>query len=185
MRGDLKEPGPALQLAFALACLRFDSGAVLEFGVRNGRSLRWMHASCQRFRFYGFDSWSGLPDETSGVSYPWRHKRGRMRAKYARVRRMLPESVNLVKGLFEDTLTPELQDAIGRQPLAFANLDADLHRSTVEALAFIEPLIAVGTVLYIDDLTGDNRMGADRALAEWPHRFRLKQLIPRVFEVVT
>jgi hypothetical protein len=35
--------------------------------------------------------------------------------------------------------------------LVFVNIDIDIHSSCVEALNFVEPMLAVGTVIYLDD----------------------------------
>lgn len=52
--------------------------------------------------------------------------------------------VNLVQGLFEDTLHPD-------GPIAFAHLDGDWYESTKVALHRVVPHLSVGGVLVVDD----------------------------------
>ena len=132
----------------------------LEFGVFEGNTYGWMLKQIQsRYEdniLIGFDSWQGLPEETSGVWIPDRHIKGAYSSTKEKVLKILSENnaaddprFRLVDGFFSDTLTKELQDSI--QSLIFVNIDVDLHSSSMEVLKFITPLLQPGTVIYWDD----------------------------------
>jgi O-methyltransferase len=66
--------------------------------------------------------------------------------------------VQLVKGLFQDTLNPELS-------IAFAHIDCDWYESVLTCLQRIEPLLVTGGVLVIDDY--DDWTGCKKAVDEY------------------
>jgi hypothetical protein len=137
-----------------------EDSTVLEFGVCDGASYIAMaeHIILHNptITLYGFDSWQGLPDETEGVWKPKRHNPGMFSASKNDVLNQLWERgadndprFKLIDGFFENSLTKELQSKI--KNLIFVNIDVDLHKSTVELLEFIYPLLRKGVILYFDD----------------------------------
>jgi hypothetical protein len=72
--------------------------------------------------------------------------------------------VELVKGYFEQSLTPELSLRVGR--VAFAHLDADLYSSTICALNWLTPLLDTGSILVFDEFLGEKE-SEKRAFDEW------------------
>jgi hypothetical protein len=72
--------------------------------------------------------------------------------------------VTMVKGFYEDSLTPELAKKIGR--VSLASLDADLYSSTACVLKWLTPLLGPGSLLLFDQFLGD--AGAEkRAFEDW------------------
>jgi len=82
-----------------------------------------------------------------------------VRESFARLGLPVEEhAVELVKGLFEDTVHP-------RGPVAFAHLDGDWYDSTMVCLERIVPRLSVGGRLVIDDYY--NWSGCRRAVEEY------------------
>lgn len=137
-----------------------EESTVLEFGVFDGttylRLTDYINKNYPGTKLIGFDSWKGLPPETEGVWCPERHDPWTWKSNKSNVLNGLMfrglafnDQFKLVDGFFEKSLTPELQATI--KNLAFVNIDVDIHKSTVELLEFIYPLLGVGVVLYFDD----------------------------------
>ena len=135
-------------------------GTCLEFGVGSGTTYFYqVTAILDKYpnsKLIGFDSWQGLPKETDGVWYPDRHAEGCLTFPKQNVESTLKSSglwddprFRLVDGFYENTLTSELQAEI--QDLVFVNIDVDIHKSCVELLEFIRPMLRPGVNLYFDD----------------------------------
>lgn len=76
-------------------------------------------------------------------------------------------SVSLVKGLFQDTIT-------GEEPVAVAHIDGDWYESVRTCLDRIGPRLAAGGVMVIDDYYywSGCRTAVDEFLAEHPEQYR-------------
>jgi methyltransferase family protein len=170
------------QRAFHIAhMIHPEGGACLEFGVYEGRTYLWQARQIlSRYpnsSLIGFDSWSGLPEETNGVWAPERHARGGFAAPKELVVRRLreltdgpDERFSFVDGFFGESLTDAVRARVHN--VIFINLDVDLHRSTLEVLEFLEPLWQPGLVVCFDDWKdpADDHAGAwgeHRAFTEW------------------
>jgi O-methyltransferase len=116
---------------FALATIGDGPLLYLEFGVLGGRSISRM---AERFRnadtrFFGFDSFEGLPDDWKNMPRSTFSTRGRMPVP--------PDPrVSFVKGWFQDTLPdflvsldPKLKSSV------LIHYDADLYSSTLFVLS--------------------------------------------------
>jgi hypothetical protein len=147
------------------SCFPNEESTVLEFGVYHGTSYLMLTdhiiENYPGTKLIGFDSWKGIPAETEGVWYPDRHNAGAYKSPKSSVLNGLMfkglafnERFQLVDGYFENSLTPSLQASI--KNLVFVNVDVDIHKSTVELLEFIYPLLRVGVVLYFDDWKDPN-----------------------------
>jgi len=97
----------------------------LEFGVREGVSMRWVtenHAH-RKSRFHGFDTFEGLPEDWvpawGGRTIGNKRERGSMAAS---VPQFEDRRVYLHKGLIQDTLPPFLRRFRRREKL-FVNID--------------------------------------------------------------
>lgn len=148
--------------AFHLAHFIFPNGGTcLEFGVYKGGTYSYQAQQIlSKYRdssLIGFDSWQGLPQESDGI---WAHERyapARFQAPKTEVVRKLArlgvgpsdERFRLIDGFFSESLTDELQREI--RDLIFINVDVDIHRSTLELLDFVGPLLRPGVVIYWDD----------------------------------
>ncbi len=142
--------------AYALAEVRGARPLYLEFGVYEGRSLRWwaQHLSQPDARLVGFDSFEGLPED-------WRPGQGQGRFRTAGPPDVDDPRVSFVVGWFDETLpgyTPPEHDQL------VVNVDCDLYSSTRTVLAWLEPHLRPGSLVYFDEFPDrDHEM---RALLE-------------------
>jgi hypothetical protein len=117
----------------------------LGFGVADGGSIRtWsglLHDPGSQL--HGFDSFEGLPADWI-MNRPAGHfDRG------GEPPIVDDERVRFHPGWFEDSL-PRFEWPSGWDRMV-ANFDADLYSSTCEALAFVEPHVRPGTIMYFDE----------------------------------
>jgi len=93
----------------------------------------------------GFDSFEGLPEE-------WRagFDKGTFSNTYESV---LPESVELYKGWFHDTIQ-DFKATHTNVPVALIHHDGDLFLSTTITLQLLDDRIAPGTHMIFDELIG-------------------------------
>ena len=155
-------------------------GDYLEFGVYHGTSLSSMYEARRELglghmRLFGFDSFEGLPasaaTEDDGV---W--AAGQFRSSLELTRENLHrwgvplDDVTLVRGWFSETCTPETRARHAIEGASVVMIDCDLYSSSVEALAFCEPLIRRQAVVVFDDWGAggldERRLGERRAFEE-------------------
>lgn len=149
-------------------------GDYLEFGVFNGTSMICMYraleaAGLRHVRLFGFDSFEGVPDDEEKH---W--ARGMFSCDLETTREILTREgvdlsrVILVKGFYQDTLTPELRARHAMRRAGVVMVDCDLYRSATECLAFAEPLLDDETVVCFDDWNplAERGMGEKRAFDE-------------------
>lgn len=135
------------------------SSLVLEFGVSYGKSIRMLADLTSEIEggenvlIAGFDTFTGLP-EAWGSEAAGTYSTGGLLPP-------VPAGVQLVQGLFADTLGPFL-DRIGSEqsddllprPVALVNIDCDLYQGTADILHELgsrSGLIVPGTVLVFDE----------------------------------
>jgi predicted O-methyltransferase YrrM len=126
-------------LRFALAKVT-QPGLYLEFGVATGTTVNLIAAATPS-HVYGFDSFAGLPE-----AWPGYLPKGAFRQEQLPVVR---ENVELVVGLFEDTLPPFLLEH--PDPVAFLHIDCDLYSSTKTVLDHLGPRIRSGSIIVFDE----------------------------------
>jgi O-methyltransferase len=138
-------------------------GDYLEFGVSRGTSLASMHKALlsedlPHVRLFGFDSFLGLPPESTqqgGKKQGW--EPGNFMSSLSATRRYLSHNgvdlrrVQLVKGWFKDTLTPETKDRLHIAKASLVMVDCDIYSASREALWFCEPLVQDRAVFFFDD----------------------------------
>jgi O-methyltransferase len=143
---------------------REELGDYLEFGVYTGTSLACMHEvlselELDHVRLFGFDSFEGLP-AAAGTEGKW--PPGLYRSSYDFTRANLTERevdwarVALIKGWFDDTLTPETRSAHNIRKASVIMVDCDLYSSATTALEFCAPLIGDRAVVLFDDWHPDS-----------------------------
>ena len=121
----------------------------LEFGVWKGVSLgAWVTINMNpNSRFYGFDSFEGLPED-------WVHDFGKTRKEIFDLKGIAPTiadaRVTLVKGWFQQTLRKFLADTKLSHPLV-VHIDSDLHTSTHYVLSTLDPLLEAGDIIMFDE----------------------------------
>jgi hypothetical protein len=158
-------------------------GDYYEFGLYKGFSLWYatqMAAAMERkdMRFFGFDSFDGLPEpkgvdrepDASGNTFA----RGCFCAGQELVEYYLRfygadmKRVTLVKGFFEDTLTQDLVKKHSMGKAAIVLIDCDMYSSTKTVLGFLPFVLQPGTILLFDDwLLTDSAKGQQLATREW------------------
>lgn len=135
-------------------------GDYLEFGVCHGTSMAAMwnaarDTGASEMRFFGFDSFEGLPPEAESTEDSWRA--GQFRSSLAFARHMLSRHdvdwrrVTLIKGWFKDTATPETARRLKIEHAGVIMVDCDIYPAAVEALTFCGPLIRDRAVIAFDD----------------------------------
>lgn len=150
----------------ALAHLRESAppvGDYLEFGVFRGDSLLCMDRARREaglsFRLFGFDSFEGLPElAPEDESLGWTP--GSFRSNYGSTRsRLTRKGIDwsrtvLVKGWFDETLTPDLRERHQLVKASAIMIDCDLYSSAKTALEFSAPLIRDEAIVFFDDWDG-------------------------------
>ena len=129
----------------------------LEFGVYRGRTLRWwsQHLRQPAARLVGFDSFEGLPEH-------WLPGAPAGTFVAGAPPHLTDERVSFVVGRFEETLpgwSPPPHDQL------IVNLDCDLYSSSSRVLRWLTPHLALGALVYFDDLFSRDHQA--RALREW------------------
>jgi len=133
----------------------------LEFGVATGKTINYI-SSFTSDTVYGFDSFDGLPEK-------WRdgYEKGTFTTNG-----VLPdvnENVELVKGLFDETLTKFIKSQ--NKKVSFIHMDADLYSSTKCIFDILKNYIDTDCIIVFDELVnyagfdGDN--GELRAFYEF------------------
>ncbi len=147
-------------------------GDFVEFGVSKGgsfcRMLRRMRGTGIVNKWWGFDSFDGLPEFKPGQDQKF-FKRGQFKAAKeaaeATIRAAAEgEDIELVEGLFGDSL-PTCADRI--KDIAFVRIDCDLYVSSVDAFNFLRSRLVDGAILWFDDWTFDATTGETRAFFEF------------------
>ncbi len=119
----------------------------LEFGVFEGRTLRWWteinpHPDT---RFFGFDTFTGLPED-------W--DRGGLKAGAFSTETKTPDiadgRIRYFAGTFQQTL-PDFLKSYGGENRRVFHLDADLYSSTLFVLLHLAPFLRKGDVLIFDE----------------------------------
>jgi O-methyltransferase len=136
------------------------------------------HPSAATMRFFGFDSFQGLP-EIDGVDKSKNDDfyEGQYSCSYDSVLDSLNRAGGvdwkrtfLTKGYFSESLTEARRAELNLQRIAIALVDCDLYSSTAEVLAFIEPNLMDKSILMMDDwncFDEDNERGQRKAFNEW------------------
>lgn len=164
-------------------------GEYLEFGVWKGGSLSAAyhlsrkHKDLSDMRFFGFDSFEGLPEIEGKDKSTGEFQKGEYMASEDTVRAALKKNgvdmarVELVKGWYDKSLTPALRQSKKIQKAAIAYIDCDLYESTVPVLEFLTPLLQDGTIIIFDDwfcFRGHPDRGEQLAFREWTTKHGIK-----------
>jgi hypothetical protein len=118
----------------------------LEFGVHKGDSIKqWILLNKDNgSRFFGFDSFEGLPEG-------WTKEKGKGFFDMGGNTPKVDDSrVTFVKGWFDQTVPKFVKDFNPSHPLVI-HLDADLYSSTMVVLMTLDRFIKPGTMLIFDE----------------------------------
>lgn len=148
-----------------------------QFGVFDGNSMITVAKVYQARNIklkgvYGFDSFSGMPDQNVEPHWQDAWKPGELNVSERLgvsedqavefVRNKIQhnssnyENLYLFKGFFSETLYDDMVKEFNMQPAGWVDCDADIYSSTLESMDFMcrNGLIVPGTVLYYDDWGG-------------------------------
>ncbi len=117
----------------------------MEFGVATGQSFRWFMAqnSHPQSRFYGFDTFTGLPEDWGGF------KKGAF-DNNNQVPVITDARGRFYQGLFQQTVPGFIKEFDpARQNIVM--LDADLYSATLYALSCLAPYLKKGDIIFFDE----------------------------------
>ena len=114
-------------------------GVWCEFGVADGKSLRKLAAERGEASLWGFDVFTGLPED-------WTPKFPKGRFKQDSI--PLVEGAHIVSGLFSETL-PYWSP---RAPITLCHIDCDLYDSAFTALRKVLSRVQSGSILVFDEV---------------------------------
>jgi hypothetical protein len=120
----------------------------LEFGVATGESFRtWLGLSRHaESRFYGFDSFEGLPENWQADSPKGAYSTGGC------IPQVDDGRATFVKGLFQQTVDAFSLGFVPQNRLVL-HMDADLYSSTLYVLMTMNRHIRPGTLILFDEFT--------------------------------
>jgi hypothetical protein len=134
-----------------------DSSSILaEFGVHKGSSITWLSQMFPTRTIYGFDSFSGFPDDgredwNQDFSVPCLPD--------------VPKNVRLIPGYFEDTL-PAFETKFPKDArVGFVHIDCDIYSSTRTVFNVLGNRFADGSVIQFDELLNYSRFVENEFLA--------------------
>lgn len=158
VREDFNQAKPKL-LRQACALADRPGLAYVEFGVRAGVSMTLVSETIKHpsARFYGLDTFTGLPE---GWVPAYGNRGGTIstpRAPGQMAVKNMPDiddrRVVLIKGLFQDTL-PLVLPQLGDRPL-FVNVDCDTYTGALYALTMMHPYLKPGDIIYFDEFVDE------------------------------
>jgi O-methyltransferase len=134
-------------------------GSMVEIGMWNGGSAKIICHLKGNKKFFGFDTFEGLPDR-SEEDEEWFHE-NQFSAREEDVVAKLAKfpGVTLTRGIF-----PESGSILNGERLSFVNLDVDLYKGTIDSVNFLwEKMSDRGLILIHDHHLG----GVKKAVAEF------------------
>ena len=135
-------------------------GNYLEFGVFNGSSMGSAYltakkANLETMRFYGFDSFEGLPKGTEDEHDILQE--GFYCCPFSKTKECLErrgvntDEINWIKGLYQDTLNAGTIKKFDIGHIGIAFIDCDTYSSSKTVLDFLGPLINEPCIFCFDD----------------------------------
>ena len=123
----------------------------LEFGVSKGESLKyWTEINtAPGSRFFGFDTFTGLPEEWEVFTTTVEKNMFSMNGKPPAID---DERNTFVQGKFQDTLNGFLETFESKGRLVVHN-DADLYTSTLYTLCQCDKIMKPGTIVLFDEFS--------------------------------
>lgn len=153
-------------------------GYYMEFGSHEANTMRLAWDTFRHlfdWTYVSFDSFEGLPEMESFDRSAIFHagNLATSEADFVRIvtgHGMPREKLITVKGFYDRSLTPELQQRLAPKKAAVIYVDCDLYASTVPVLQFVLPFLQKGTVIVFDDWNcyhADPDLGERRAWREF------------------
>jgi hypothetical protein len=159
----LSNGGPAaIDTAMARLSTEGPAGDYYEFGLYRGYTFWYAQQAAARagletMRFFGFDSFAGLPDVEGEDKKAGIFISGDYGCTRNEVEKQLTERgfdwsrAALTEGFFDTSLTPETKHRLQAGSAALVMVDCDLYQSTVPVLAFLADRLQDGTIVLFDD----------------------------------
>lgn len=189
----LREKRSFIKKAFAALQFNGIPGDYLEFGTGGGVSFiaadRANRRSSRPLRkLWGFDSFEGLPEETSTRNQHRAWVAGSMACSEAEFRQICRRNgvrnYELVPGFYAESLAKLGPDSFPSGSIAMVYVDCDLYSSTQKVLDFLWPRLSGGVIIAFDDYFNFNQSGVsgerralEERLATGDGRFRLQPYI--------
>ena len=141
----------------------------LEFGVSTGNSFRWWVDQIKNpdSRFYGFDTFTGLPEDWGGF------KKGAM-SNGNKPPEIDDNRHEFFQGIFQQTLHDFLKN-YNSQKRKVIHLDADLYTATLFVLTTIRPYLQKGDLILFDEFNVP--MHEYKAFKEWVESFYIQYTV--------
>ena len=135
----------------------------LEFGVSTGNSFSWWVNKLQnkKARFYGFDTFTGLPEDWGPF------KAGDM-SNGNKAPVINDDRIEFYQGIFQQTLIPFLAN-YKNENKKIIHMDADLYSATLYVLTLITPYLKSGDIIFFDEFNVP--MHEYKAFSEWTNSF--------------
>lgn len=170
-----------------------DRGDYHEYGIFKGYTFlqAQLHArdlGIAKMRFFGFDSFEGLP-EVTGIDCVKGDQfyTGQYACSRDQVEANLTthgadwDRTHLIEGYFNESCTSALRHHHRLERVPVALIDCDLYSSTVDVLDFLRPMLMDKSILIMDDWNAydaDNERGQRRAMREFLRTHRRWELEP-------
>jgi hypothetical protein len=125
---------------------RPENGQILEFGVAGGQSLNYIADRIRGKKIYGFDSFTGLPEEWYNMGV------GTFKLceeELNNLPRFIRPNAEIVRGMFEDTLPSFVKEH--PEPVALLHVDCDIYSATKTVFRYVGPLLVPGTIIMFDE----------------------------------
>lgn len=138
----------------------------LEFGVAEGTAFRhWVEMNKNTgSRFYGFDTFTGLPEEF-----------GVMKKEHYDIKGNTPDikddRITFIAGLFQDSLPGFLKDYKPERRKVI-HLDADLYSATLYVLTMLYPYLNNGDIIIFDEFGVPTH--EFKAFSEFVHAYQFR-----------
>lgn len=122
----------------------------LEFGCASGEVVRRWSRLCPHpdARFWGFDTFTGMPEEWSGLG--WKVDKGAW-SQHGKLPEVTDPRVGYVKGRFQDSLEGFLADTqifSADFDHYVIHIDADLYSAALYVLVMMRPALDRATILF-------------------------------------
>ena len=117
----------------------------IEFGVGRGASMRWWsdHNKHPDTKFYGFDTFSGLPED-------YGHYKAGTFSLEGNFPQIEDDRIEFVKGLFQDSFPGWLKDRKLDRKTVW-HLDPDLYSATIFVMSQAYPFFKKGDIILFDE----------------------------------
>lgn len=149
----------------------------LEFGVYQGASIQFWcsHNKSGASRFFGFDSFEGLPED-------WHSEKRKGAFSTDGKRPVIADArVDFVVGWFQRSLRGFMA-SYRQQGRLVIHVDCDLYSSTLFCLTTLDPVISPGTLIVLDDFF--DALHVYRALSDYCSAYmREYKLIARTHQL--